>query len=179
MNKNIQSLYQKAGKFAGEKHHNQQVKGSVANYMLHLSNVAMEILLAYQQESNFDLGIAVQTALLHDTIEDTNTTFEEVKDLFGEEVAKNVLALTKNNNIADKEQKMQDSLNRIKQCSKEAKLVKIADRITNLQKPPKEWSKQKISEYHKQAQLIYNELKGEHSFLDNRLLSKTEEYSHY
>ena len=39
----IQSIYQKAMKFAGEKHASQKVPGSNANYLLHLSNVAMEI----------------------------------------------------------------------------------------------------------------------------------------
>ncbi len=157
----LQTLYQKSAKFAGEKHSNQQVKGSSANYMLHLSNVAMEILLAYQREANFDLAVAVQTALLHDTIEDTNTTFEEVEKLFGEQVAKNVLALTKNDSIKGKEEKMIDSLHRIEQCSKEAKLVKIADRITNLQEPPNIWDKDKIQQYHQQAKLIYDKLRGE------------------
>lgn len=178
MNKPIQTHYQIAAKFAAEKHANQQVKGSRANYMLHLSNVAMEIMLAHQQEPNFDLAIAIKVALLHDSIEDTDTTYEEIELNFGKSIADAVLALTKDNNV-DKEKQMADSLQRIKNCSKEAKLVKIADRIANLLPPPKNWDREKIKNYHLQAKLIYDELKGEHSFLDNRLKTKIEKYQDF
>ncbi len=97
----IQEKYQKAIKFAGEKHKNQKVPGTESYYLLHLSNVAMEILIASNNE-NFDTEFALQLALLHDTIEDTETTFEEIKEQFGEKVAYSVLALTKNKNISKK-----------------------------------------------------------------------------
>lgn len=174
----LQDTYQVAAKFAAEKHANQQVKGGKANYMLHVSNVAMEIMMAYQEESNFDLIQAVKIALLHDTIEDTDTTFDEVASLFGEETAQGVQSLTKDVSLPEEEQ-MKDSLHRIIGCTKEAKLVKIADRIANLQKPPKGWSQEKIRSYYEQSQLIYDELHGEHSFLDKRLKSKIENYKSY
>ena len=50
----LQTLYQKAIKFAGEKHENQKVPGSQSSYLVHLSNVAMEIMLAAQHTDNFD-----------------------------------------------------------------------------------------------------------------------------
>jgi (p)ppGpp synthase/HD superfamily hydrolase len=71
-----QEIYQKAIKFAGEKYRNQKVPGTESNYLLHISNVAMEILLAHRVNEDFDLNYAVQLALLHDTLEDGHTTFD-------------------------------------------------------------------------------------------------------
>ena len=48
-----QEIYQEAIKFAGEKHKNQQVPGTEANYLLHISNVAMEIFTAYIIQGDF------------------------------------------------------------------------------------------------------------------------------
>ncbi|MEZ4979940.1 MAG: hypothetical protein R2772_11695 [Chitinophagales bacterium] len=56
-----QGVYQKALRFAGEKHRNQKVPGTQANYLLHISNVAMEILLAYQNGDKFDLDFAYKS----------------------------------------------------------------------------------------------------------------------
>ena len=75
-------------------------------------------------------------------MEDTPATFEEISISFGLEVAEGVLALTKNQDLPKSEQ-MLDSLSRIKDQPKEVKAVKLADRITNLQEPPKYWNKSK------------------------------------
>ena len=50
-----QELYQKAMKFAGEKHKDQKVPGTNSNYLLHISNVAMEILVAYSRKNPLTL----------------------------------------------------------------------------------------------------------------------------
>lgn len=116
----IQTLYQEAIKFATTKHleRKQLVPGTELPYVVHLSNVAMEILIAGPKTTNFDLGFAVQVALLHDTMEDTATTHEELEISFGSEVAKALSALSKNSNLP-KEQQMADSLNRIKKLKPE------------------------------------------------------------
>jgi len=173
-----QEIYQKAIKFAGEKHKNQKVPGTNSNYLLHLSNVAMEILIAGQHTSNFDTNFAVQVALLHDVIEDTDTTIEELQSLFGKAITEAVLALTKNIDLT-KEQKMQDSLNRIKKLQPEVWAVKLADRITNLQQPPSHWDAKKKQKYLKQAKLILKELKNGNEYLEKRLEAKILEYEKY
>ncbi|MCB9189925.1 MAG: bifunctional (p)ppGpp synthetase/guanosine-3',5'-bis(diphosphate) 3'-pyrophosphohydrolase [Flavobacteriales bacterium] len=178
MNKKTQELYQAAVKFAGIKHDGQSMPHYKASYMVHISNVAMEVMLAYQNEPNFDLDLAVQIALLHDTIEDTNTTYEEICELFSASIADGVLALTKDESLP-KEDQMIDSLNRIKLISKEAKLVKICDRITNLQSPPDSWDKQKIIKYHSEAKQIANAMKGENSYLDVRIEERIKAYEQY
>ena len=172
---NTQTLYQKAIKFAGEKHKDQLVPGSKSNYVLHLSNVAMEILIASHNTPDFDINFSVQVALLHDSLEDTDTTFNELKLNFGIEVAKAVLALTKNKGLP-KEQQMQDSLNRITELQPEVWAVKLADRITNLQPPPSHWNTNKKQKYLDQAKLILIELKEGNDYLAKRLKTKIKEY---
>jgi len=179
MNK-LQTKYQHAIKFAAQKHadKNQVIPGTNLPYVVHLSNVAMEILIAAQYTENFDSEFAIQVALLHDVLEDTDTTFEEIENEFSIEIAQAVLALTKNSIIA-KEERMNDSLKRIKVLQKEVWAVKLADRITNLQTPPKHWSLEKITEYQKQAVHIYNSLKGGNEYLENRLREKISDYLTY
>ena len=65
-----QELYQEAMSFAGEKHSEQLVPGTTSNYLLHISNVAMEVLIAYNYAKDFDIDFAIQIAILHDTLED-------------------------------------------------------------------------------------------------------------
>ena len=101
----------------------------------------MEILVAAPRTRDFDLIYAVQVALLHDTIEDTETTFDDLKHLFGEDIAKAVQSLSKNKELP-KDKQVPDSLRRIKDLQKEVWAVKLADRITNLQPAPPGWSNQ-------------------------------------
>lgn len=138
----------------------------------------MEILLASQNTTNFNLSSAIQIALLHDTLEDTNTTYEELENEFGKEVAKGVLALTKNDKLP-KNEKMLDSLNRTKQLQIEVWAVKLADRITNMQTPPTHWDNVKKQEYKIEAEIILEILNGCNQYLENRLLNKIEEYNQY
>jgi (p)ppGpp synthase/HD superfamily hydrolase len=103
----IQTIYQKTIKFATLKHleKEQTIPSTKLPYVVHLSNVAMEILMASQNSRNFNLFIAIQIALLHDTLEDTSATYEELENEFGSELAKGVQALTKN-----------DKLPKVKKC---------------------------------------------------------------
>ena len=173
-----QEKYQKAIAFAGYAHRKQLVPGKEYNYVVHISNVAAEIARLITVEKLDDEDLAIQCALLHDVIEDTDTNIEDIKNEFGGNILDGVLALTKNENI-NKEDRMKDSLNRIKEKGREIACIKMADRITNLQKPPEYWKKEKIKKYMDEAILIYNELKGFSDFLGNRLKEKIKEYEKY
>ncbi|MDX8341742.1 HD domain-containing protein [Draconibacterium sp. IB214405] len=177
--KELQEAYQKAIRFAGEKHKDQKIPSSEINYMVHVSNVAMEILMAYQAEPYFDVVYAVQVALLHDVLEDTDTGYNELKTAFGERITNAVLALSKNKNIQDKSERMKDSLKRILQLEKEVGMVKLADRITNLQPPPKHWTKEKVIMYSEEAQIIYMHLNLTNKYLAHRLKTKVAQYRRY
>ena len=172
----IQTIYQETIKFAAAKHHGQTVPGTNLPYIVHISNVAMEVMIAADYTSGFNLNFAIQVALLHDTLEDTSTTVDELTGVFGQNIATAVSALTKNNSLPQSE-KMQDSLNRIKLLPKEVWAVKLADRITNLQKPPLHWSIAKINTYRNESLILLDELTGGNEYLEGRLGKKIMSYA--
>ena len=180
MNYEVQTAYQKAILFAAGKHAltAQKLTGTEIPYVVHLSNVAMEILLASFHENRFNLQLSMQVASLHDVLEDTKTSEKEIEKEFGIDVKNGVKALTKNKDLTGKSKTM-DSLERIKLLQKEIWAVKLADRITNLQKPPESWPKSKCMEYLEEANLIYESLKEGNHFLAQRLKIKIEEYRKY
>ena len=92
--------YDRALVFAAKAHRGQTVPGSEAPYLRHVVGVASEVLYALASRndvSNPDL--AVQCALLHDTIEDTSVTAEELALEFGPAVAAGVTALSKDGSL--------------------------------------------------------------------------------
>jgi guanosine-3',5'-bis(diphosphate) 3'-pyrophosphohydrolase len=173
----IQTAYQRAILFAAQQHQGQLLPGSGLPYVVHLSNVAMEILAA-PHPAGFDVVLAVQLALLHDTLEDTATTYAQLAAEFGPAVAAGVQALTKNDTLP-KADKMADSLARIRRQPPEVRAVKLADRITNLQRPPAHWEVAKIGAYRQEAQTILTALAGGNAYLENRLRGKIEDYAAY
>lgn len=173
-----QDLYIKAYRFAADKHIGQLVPGTDWSYLAHLSMVTMEVMSALNHESRMDGNLAIQAAILHDTIEDTDTTYEELKSEFGQHVADGVLSLTKDISV-EKQNQMKDSLKRIKLQPKEIWMVKMADRITNLQPPPSYWTAEKKRKYMEQAQLIWDELRFGNAYLAKRLNEKILNYEAY
>ena len=179
MNNNwSQEKYIEAYRFAAEKHKGQLFPGTDWSYVVHLSMVSMEIIASLNHEEGVNGDFAVQAAILHETIEDTDTTYEELQSRFGQKIADGVLSLTKDKSVK-KESRMLDSLRRIKMQAKEIWMVKLADRITNLQPPPADWDNEKRKNYLKQAQLIYDELKDASEYLSKRLEEKIQTYHNY
>jgi (p)ppGpp synthase/HD superfamily hydrolase len=174
----IQTLYQQAISFAGERHGTQKIKGTKTSYVAHLSNVAMELFAAEPHTPDLDLSFAVQVALLHDLLEDTHTTRAELAERFGEEIADAVWALTNDNRLL-KDYRLTDCLAKIRQRRQEVWAVKLADRITNLQPPPERWSKDHIREYQFDSLQVLQALKGGNEYLEKRLEAKIEEYGKY
>ncbi len=177
---NVQTLYQQALAFAAQKHEasQQKVKGTNLPYLVHVVDVAMEILIAAPQSGDFDLPLAVQTALLHDTVEDTDTSIEEINQLFGHQIAVGVKALTKDESLP-KDDQIKDSVSRIRQLQKEIWAVKLADRIANLMPPPADWNNEKIKHYISDSNMILEALKEGNIYLANRLSEKIKEYKQY
>ena len=170
-----QEKYIKASRFAAEAHNGQLVPGTDLPYLVHLSLVSMEIIAAIGADDRYDADLAIQCAWLHDTIEDTKTSYDDIVDQFGVEVADGVQALTKDKRLP-KSAQMEDSLRCIKNQPKEVWAVKMADRITNLQPPPSHWSQEKIANYRNEALLIHDELKEANELLAERLLAKSQAY---
>jgi len=171
-----QEVYIKALLFAANAHNSQKVPGTELPYLTHLTMVSMEVTAALAVEAGLDGDLAIQCALLHDLLEDTAVAYDALKELFGEAVANGVQALTKHDDLP-KHEKMADSLARIRQQPKEVWMVKLADRITNLQPPPRHWTTEKMQSYQQEAQQIYDALHDASPFLANRLWQKIENYS--
>ncbi len=174
-----QELYIKAWNFSSSAHMNQTLPGSEIPYINHIGNVVMEIMAAITAIPVEFPELSIQCALLHDVIEDTEVTYDQVEIEFGVQVASGVLSLTKNKELLSKQEQMLDSLNRIKQQPKEVWMVKLADRITNLQPPPHYWDKVKISKYNNEAKLISDNLGIAHMVLSERLNQKIMNYQKY
>jgi len=176
--------YFKALKFASEAHKDQLMPGTELPYVVHVSLVAMEIISALEKEEADWPNLAVQCALLHDCLEDTYIIYDEIVNSFGSYVADGVLALSKDGaiGISEDESKrdllqLEDSLHRIKQQPREIWMVKLADRITNMQSPPDHWKDEKISRYKKGAELIHRELASASEVLGERLRVRIDRYS--
>jgi len=129
--------------FAAERHKDQKIKDKNVSYIVHLSLVAMELINLFATVKGFDEDYAIQTALLHDVIEDTDAQYSDVEKHFGGEIADGVLALTKDYSLP-KEAQMKDSVARILKQPREISLVKMSDRISNLNPPPVSWIKRKL-----------------------------------
>ncbi len=171
-------LYQKTLSFANHAHREQKLPGSDLPYVAHLCNVCMEAVNAVLQSGTEDINLTMQCALLHDTIEDTKLTYQDVERAFGTRVADGVLALTKDEKL-EKSAQMPDSLKRILQQSSEIRIVKMADRINNLSKPPHYWTKEKKAKYQGEARLILDTLGGVNPYIETRLGNRIEQYSQY
>lgn len=168
-----QDLFKLTLDFAAKAHGAQKVPGSGAPYVVHLTKVCSEILAV--ADGSFDVDFAMQCALLHDSMEDAGVTFDALEAQFGAMVAHGVAALTKNDALP-KEEKMADSLRRIALEPREVQMVKLADRITNLEPAPPEWSMEKRQKYQQEALEIHRALRSAHEGLAQRLEEKIDDY---
>lgn len=170
-------LYLTAWNYAAVMHGEQKVPGTELPYLTHVGAVAMEVMTALAQGVHVDNpDLAVQCALLHDVIEDTPASYGDVTDRFGVAVAQGVLALTKDTTLPSKAAQMADSLARIRQQPHEVWMVKLADRITNLQPPPAHWDPAKIAAYRVEAGTILDALGSADEWLAARLRGKIAAY---
>jgi guanosine-3',5'-bis(diphosphate) 3'-pyrophosphohydrolase len=152
------TLILKAAYFAAEKHKNQRRKGEDGSpYINHPLFVAT--LLAELAEVT-DVEI-LTAAILHDTIEDTETKKEELVELFGEKVAELVSEVT-DNKALEKAVRKQLQIEHASKLSKSAALIKIADKISNIidvtNNPPTTWNLERRLAYFDWAEKVVNNL---------------------
>lgn len=114
-------------KFASEKHLEQRKKGcEMIPYVNHLINVAH--ILFHSGETDYEV---LSAALLHDILEDTNTSENELQILFGKRVKNLVIELTDNMKLTY-EDRMIKQMKKAPMLSSDAKKIKIADKIANI-----------------------------------------------
>jgi len=176
-------VFAKAWRFCTLFHHGQTYggpeEGMRIDYINHVGSVATEIIWALPTAPEVDGNLAVQCALLHDVIEDTEATYALVEEKFGRGVANGVMALTKDSTLPTKAEQMADSLRRIWEQPKEIWMVKMADRITNLYHPPYYWDNDKIESYRHEAMQIHEALHKANAALAGRLQEKIDQYRNF
>ena len=156
----------KAVAFAAEKHRTQRRKDADASpYINH--PIALADVLANEGGIR-DLTI-LSAAVLHDTIEDTDTTSDELAAVFGEKIAAVVLEVTDDKSL-DKATRKQAQVEHAPHISSEAQLVKLADKICNLRdilaSPPAKWSPERKQDYFDWAAKVVAGVRGVHPGLE-------------
>jgi guanosine-3',5'-bis(diphosphate) 3'-pyrophosphohydrolase len=105
--------------------------------------------------------VVLQAAILHDTMEDTQTVYTELLDRFGKEVADVVAEVTDDKSLP-KEQRKELQVTHAPHASRQAALVKLADKICNLRdiaaSPPSGWSLQRQRDYFDWAKRVVDRL---------------------
>lgn len=156
----------KATAFAAHKHRAQRRKDVAASPYINHPIALADIL---SNEAGVYDPVVLSAALLHDTLEDTETSFEELEREFGPEIASVVLEVTDDKALTKAERKrlQVESAGR---KSAQAKLVKIADKIANLrdivEHPPAGWSLERKREYFDWAKRVMDGLRGAHPRLE-------------
>lgn len=148
----------KAINFAAKKHELQTRKNAnLTPYIIHPVGVA-DHLLYVGKVTDPDILIA---ALLHDTVEDTNTTFKEIKAIFGDRVEGYVREVTDDKALPYQERKDLQVVH-AKDKSSGAAQIKLGDKFYNLRdllnSPPPSWTKERIDAYFNWAEKVVNGL---------------------
>lgn len=160
--------------FATTAHGNQVRKGNDhIPYIFHPVDVANEVIY-YSGLSEKMIGLASTVAILHDTIEDTAVTYQDVLAQFGEEVAVAVQFLTKNDDVPQPEQ-LRENLERLDGAPTLVQCVKLADRVSNLKAFPAMWDRTRIGKYLDDSRIISEHLGDASENLNARLLSRIAE----
>jgi guanosine-3',5'-bis(diphosphate) 3'-pyrophosphohydrolase len=165
MHPDPQAVLLEAVAFAAEKHRHQRRKDADASpYINH--PIALASLL--KREGVDDIAVLC-AALLHDTIEDTQTTAEELRTHFGELVTAIVLEVT-DDKTQPKAERKRLQVQHAHTASPRAKLVKLADKICNVYDmvaaPPADWPVERKREYLKWAKDVVDGLRGTHPGLE-------------
>ncbi|MBU9357771.1 HD domain-containing protein [Burkholderia multivorans] len=152
--------------FAADRHRNQRRKDEEASpYINH--PIALADVLA--NEVGIEDERVIVAAVLHDAIEDTETTELELLRLFGKDVADIVLEVTDDKSLP-KETRKRLQVEHAAHISRRAKLVKLADKICNLrdiaQHPPAEWPLERKQAYFDWAKSVVDRMRGVHPGLE-------------
>jgi guanosine-3',5'-bis(diphosphate) 3'-pyrophosphohydrolase len=160
-------LILKAMRFSAEKHKDQRRKDSTsAPYINHPIQVA-ETLWTVGEVRDLNLLVA---SILHDTVEDTDTKPDEIRAEFGEQVLALVLEVTDDKSLP-KQMRKQLQVEMAPHKTRNAKLLKLADKICNLHdilaSPPDDWSLERRQEYLLWTERVVAGLRGVNDKLEH------------
>jgi (p)ppGpp synthase/HD superfamily hydrolase len=152
--------------FSADRHVGQRRKGEAAEPVVnHLAEVA-DLVARATDGADVDLVVA---AVLHDTVEDTATTFEELAGRFGARVASLVAEVTDDKTLPLAERKRLQVENAA-HASHGAKVIKIADKTSNLramaESPPRDWSEARRAAYLEWGRQVVANCRGANPWLE-------------
>jgi GTP diphosphokinase / guanosine-3',5'-bis(diphosphate) 3'-diphosphatase len=155
-----------AASFAAKKHANQRRKGETAEPYINHPLEAANILAGVGGVTDPDILAA---ALLHDTVEDTGTTAEEIAQTFGRRVCDFVTEVTDDKSLP-KDVRKEKQVEHAPHLSTGAKQIKLADKISNISditnNPPRDWSMQRRIEYVEWGERVAAGLRGSNEKLE-------------
>jgi guanosine-3',5'-bis(diphosphate) 3'-pyrophosphohydrolase len=156
----------KALAFAAHKHRDQRRKDAEASPYINHPIALADVLVNEGGVSDVEVLCA---ALLHDTVEDTDTTLDELESHFNRKIARIVAEVTDDKRLPKAERKRLQ-VEHAPALSPEAKLVKLADKICNLRdvsdRPPAQWSVERRREYFDWAKSVVDGVRGSHPALE-------------
>ena len=160
-------LLLKALQFSALKHRNQRRKDVDASpYINHPISLA-SILCTEAHVTDIDV---ICSALLHDTVEDTETTSEELESEFGSTI-KNIVMDVTDDTLLTRPERKQAQIDHAAHISDKAKLVKLADKISNLRdvstNAPEHWSLERRQEYFDWAKKVIDKVRGVNPHLES------------
>lgn len=153
-------LILRAASFAARKHSKQRRKDVEASPYI---NHPLQLACVLADEGGVTDSATLCAALLHDTIEDTDTSAEELEREFGAEIRALVQEVTDDKSL-HKDERKRAQVEHAAHISDKAKRVKLADKICNLRDvastPPADWSLDRRREYFDWAKSVIDQLRG-------------------
>ena len=152
--------------FAAHKHRDQKRKNVAASPYINHPIALADILV---HDGGIDDISVLCAAILHDTVEDTETTFEELEARFGSGIA-NIVREVTDDNALPKTRRKELQVEHAPHLSHQARLVKLADKICNVRDvaddPPAHWPQERRVEYFEWAKRVIDGLRGAHPKLE-------------
>ncbi len=159
-------LIVKALTFAAQKHRDQRRKGADASPYINHPIALADVLC---NEAGVTDQVTICAALLHDTVEDTETTPAEIEQEFGPEIRGVVMEVTDDKRLSKLDRKRQQ-IEKAGKLSRRARLVKLADKISNLRdilsQPPADWPLERQQLYFDWAKAVIDGLRGTNPCLE-------------
>jgi len=155
-------LVSSAANFAAERHKDQRRKGKgQVPYVNHLAEVACLLTVA-TKGTDAEL---VAAGWLHDTVEDTAPSQDELVSTFGDEVASLVMEVTDDKSLPKAERKRLQVLKTPAKTPR-AKMIKLADLTSNLRQFPEDWESRRINDYFEWADQVAAGCRGVNAELE-------------
>jgi guanosine-3',5'-bis(diphosphate) 3'-pyrophosphohydrolase len=152
--------------FAADRHRNQRRKDAEASPYINHPIALAEALVSIGGITD---PVVLCAAILHDVIEDTETSPEELLERFGREITGVVLEVTDDKSL-DKDVRKQLQIAHARTISAKARLVKLADKLCNLRDlaatPPADWPPERRRAYFDWAEAVVAGLRGSNAALE-------------